>query len=183
MIQGFKAWRGEYSIGDYTDLGMPLDHEDIVKVLRDNLDVTHVVIPHTNTGYGAGVLEYSNQDALDRDYGKRLHKVKLDYAFTRLQVIRYPDLWDIISGLAYDYPILDDDAYHEREYLALIEFVTEELFFSDGVEDDRDTVRNWLADNVELWGDGETVYLENSRDVYMSKDSLATLLSAYRAKN
>ena len=183
MIQGFKEWRGGNSLGDYVGLGMPLDHDDIVNVLRDNLDVTHVVIPHTNIGYGAGVLDYSNQDALDRDYGGRVHKVKHDYAFTRLQVIRFPELWDIISGLAYDYPSLDDELYSIRETELLeehvLECITDYLYVND-IEYLRDNVIDWLHDRSDLWNDGETCHLDNDgRTPYMSEDSLASLVSAY----
>lgn len=180
MINGFKNYNGNDSIGDYVELGMPTDHDDIKKLLWERPEITHVVIPHTHIGYGAGIVEYSNCDALERDYEKRVHRINgLEYAFTRMQVIRYPELWDVIAGLAYEHPLLDDALYSEREYMALIELATDALHYE--LDIDADTARNWLVDNVELWADGETVYIDNDgATAYMSEESLARLVAAYR---
>lgn len=187
LINGFKAWNGNNSIGDYIDLGMPLDHDDIKAALKANPNVTHVCIPHTHIGYGAGVLEYANNEALERDYPRRLHTVKgLELAFTRNQVIRYAELWEIIRGLAYDYPSMDDEILSrltsETLFAHVLECLTDELFMQD-VEFTDTQVGDWLHANYELWNDGQTCYLDNDGATpYMSKDSLDSLVSAYCGK-
>lgn len=182
MITGFKPHYTGSNHGEHVQLGMPLDHDDIKAALRDNPEVTHVFIPQTWFGYGADLVMLANNEALERDYGKRVHTIGTELAFTRLQVIRFSELWDIIAGLAYDYASYDDTVQSRMVSETCTDYayecLTDELWKAD-IEYDNDTVRQWLEDNRVLWDDDSIMIDSDGLTPYMSKVAAEALKDLY----
>lgn len=181
MITGFAPYYADSSAGKHVELGMPLDHDDIKAKLKEHSEVSHVFIPQTWFGYGASLVMLANNEALERDYGKRVHTIGTELAFTRAQIIRFPDLWELIAGLAYDYPVYDEETFSRMETETLTDFVRECL--QDELPDvDPETVTDWLWENTEVWMDGQTAYIDSDGCTpYMSKESLEALVVAFNA--
>lgn len=174
MLNAYNTHTGRYS-----DMGMPHDREDMKTWLKDNPEVTHVVIPNSWFGYGATLISLANNESITRGFGKRTHTVGTELMFTRNQVMRFDDLVELITYLAYDYPVHDDETFSRLETETIIEHVRDCLREETG--DDDETISDWLWDNVELWSDGETCFIDSDGlTPYMSEDSLAQLVRAYR---
>lgn len=175
MISAYNTQTGRYS-----DMGMPHDREDMKAWLKDNPEVTHVAIPNTWSGYGATLISLANNESITREFGKRVHTVGTELMFTRNQIMRFDDLAELITCLAYDYPVHDDDTFSRLETETITEHVRDCLT-SELYEFDDETITDWLWDNVELWSDGETCFIDSDGlTPYMSEDSLAQLVKAYR---
>lgn len=178
MIKAYNTQTGRYQ-----DMGMPLDRADFKKWFADNSEFTHVEIPMSWWGYGASLITLANCEVLERHYKRRIQKADYQHAwfFTRSQITRNDDLVELVCGLAYDYPLLDDEIHSRMETEVLAEHVRDAM--ADELPDqDVADIADWVLDHAEEWADYETCYLDNDGVTpYMSKDSLARLVGLYVA--
>lgn len=103
----------------------------------------YVPIPHTHTGWGSGTIERANNLALSEDV-ERCGQLNIDEQFdaSGTQLVAIVDnytseQWELLAELITEleeYPVYDEELFHEVEYASQLEAIDSMLPYDAEVE-------------------------------------------------
>lgn len=104
---------------------------DALLALCKSGEVERVIIPMTYYGYGASLIDDSNNRAIQRHYrASRFKNVQSNLTMSASQFIRNEHYREMIEELQEQYPIFDEGDYSELETETKLEHLTEEVSYA-----------------------------------------------------
>lgn len=161
--------------------------EELLKLCKSG-DVGRIIIPNTYYGYGASLIDDSNNRSIQRHYkNSRFKNMQYNLTMSAQQFIRNEHYRELIEELQEKDPIFDSQDHSELESETKLDFIVDEIAYvlinddsyelfellPDTLQETKDLVRELLQagewnDRIEWWehveidNDGATPYAEKT---------------------
>lgn len=166
--------------------------DELVKLCKAG-EVERVIIPMTYYGYGASLIDLSNNRSIQRHYAaNRLKDVQYNLTMSSYQFLKHSDFRELVEELQERDIVFDSQDYSELETETKLESLVSDLFYELNNDDSQLDV-DWSREVIEeilLAGDWQTniewwEYVEIDSDgltPYSTKEQITELAEVLKAK-